>query len=415
MTIADDLQRGAICIAVNGIPIFNPVNASGDVSAEIGELAEFGGHSGRADDYHYHAPPLHLQTADNRPIAYAFDGFPVYGSLEPDGSAMRELDAFHGHEAADGTYHYHGTDTYPFILNALRGAVTLDPMTSAPQTQIIPQARSVTFRDPPHPINTDDLIITGLAANSEGNGYLLEYEISGTPGSVDYSWTDTDVTTFVFHDVDGSTTTEVFDRGALDGGGGPEPPPDDLGTGGGGDDIVDTPGFAVTSAAIADGVLLDDFKCERKADDGTESSIPLAWSGIPEGTGSLAITMHHFPNANDTDLSRANQYLILWGIDASVSQIVHGTADDGPWFMGSDKDGTTTSYTSPCSPSTGTHEYTITVYALSETPASLPQQSSVDVTLTVVTEAIQSVTEVGRTTLTFNDVTERQRIPYDDR
>lgn len=116
--------------------------------------------------------------------------------------------------------------------------------------------------------------------------------------------------------------------------------------------------------------------------------------------------MHHFPNANDTDLSRANQYLILWGIDPSVSQIAHGTADDGPWFMGSDKDGTTTSYTSPCSPSTGTHEYTITVYALSETPASLPQQSSVYVTLTVVTEAIQSVTEVGRTTLTFNDVTE---------
>ena len=57
VTIADDLQRGAIAIAANGIPIFNPVNASGLISKEIGELDDFGGHSGRADDYHYHAAP----------------------------------------------------------------------------------------------------------------------------------------------------------------------------------------------------------------------------------------------------------------------------------------------------------------------------------------------------------------------
>jgi len=402
VTIADDLQRGAIAIAANGIPIFNPVNASGVISKDIGELDDFGGHSGRADDYHYHVAPLHLQTTENRPIAYAFDGFAVYGSLEPDGSPMRELDTFHGHEAIDGTYHYHGTDSHPFMLSALRGQVTLDPMTSAPQTQIIPQARSVAFRDPPHGINSDNLIITALAANGDGNGYLLEYEISGNPGSVDYSWTEADVTTFVFHDVDGTTTTEVFDRSAVAGGGPTQgtDPPDDA------DVVDDTPGIVLTSTAIADGELLSDFKCERKGDDGTESSVPLTWSGVPEGTNSLAITMHHFPNSNDTDLSKANQYLLLWGIDPAVTQIAHGAADDGAWFMGSDKDGTVTSYTSPCSQSTGTHEYTITIYALSETPASLPQESSLAVTLTVLVAAMESVTEIGRTTLTFNDVTE---------
>jgi phosphatidylethanolamine-binding protein (PEBP) family uncharacterized protein len=409
VTIAADLQRGAIAIAANGIPIFNPVNASGLISKEIGELDDFGGHSGRADDYHYHAAPLHLQTADNRPIAYAFDGFPVYGSTEPDGTAMQELDALHGHEAADGTYHYHGTESFPYILTALRGEVTLDPMTSAPQTQIIPQARTEAFRDPPHGIPTDDLIITSLTANGTGNGYELEYEISGTPGSVVYSWTEDDLTTFVFNDVDGSTTTEVFDRGAVGGGqdppeGGPGPPPDDQ-TGSPTDAVADTPGFVLTSAAISDGVLLGDFKCERKADDGTKASIPLAWSGVPEGTGSLAISMHHFPNANDTDPSKANQYLLLWGIDPSVTEIAHGAADDGAWFMGSDKDGTRPSYTSPCSQSTGTHEYTITIYALSETPSSLPQASSVEVTYTVLLAALESVVELGRTTLTFNDVT----------
>jgi hypothetical protein len=51
--------RGAIALAVNGIPIFNPQNNRGEVSYEIGELDEWGGHCGRADDYHYHIAPLH--------------------------------------------------------------------------------------------------------------------------------------------------------------------------------------------------------------------------------------------------------------------------------------------------------------------------------------------------------------------
>ena len=53
-----NLFRGAIALAVNGIPIFNPQNNRGEVSQEIGELDEWGGHCGRADDYHYHAAPV---------------------------------------------------------------------------------------------------------------------------------------------------------------------------------------------------------------------------------------------------------------------------------------------------------------------------------------------------------------------
>ena len=105
VSIETDLQRGAIAIAANGIPIFNPLNASGLISKEIGELDDFGGHSGRADDYHYHTAPLHLEaTSGNMPIAYGFDGFAVYGSSEPDGTPMQALDEFHGHEWA-GSYH----------------------------------------------------------------------------------------------------------------------------------------------------------------------------------------------------------------------------------------------------------------------------------------------------------------------
>ncbi len=54
--------RGAIALAANGIPIFNPIKNDGRTDTLIaGELDEFGGHCGRADDYHYHIAPTHLQ------------------------------------------------------------------------------------------------------------------------------------------------------------------------------------------------------------------------------------------------------------------------------------------------------------------------------------------------------------------
>ncbi len=99
LSIKGRFLRGAIALAANGIPIFNPQNNRGEVSAEIGELDEWGGHCGRADDYHYHAAPLHLQSVvgKGQPIAYALDGYAIYGLAEPDGSAPAGLDAFNGH------------------------------------------------------------------------------------------------------------------------------------------------------------------------------------------------------------------------------------------------------------------------------------------------------------------------------
>jgi hypothetical protein len=80
-------MKGAVAVAVNGIPIFNALNNRGEDSYLIGELDNWGGHCGRGDDYHYHAAPLHLSnTSGLKPIAFALDGFPVYGIKEPDGS-----------------------------------------------------------------------------------------------------------------------------------------------------------------------------------------------------------------------------------------------------------------------------------------------------------------------------------------
>ncbi|MEI8022210.1 MAG: phosphatidylethanolamine-binding protein, partial [Schlesneria sp.] len=51
-TAKGNFLRGAIAVAANGIPIFNPLNNRGDDAYLFGELDEFGGHCGRADDYH---------------------------------------------------------------------------------------------------------------------------------------------------------------------------------------------------------------------------------------------------------------------------------------------------------------------------------------------------------------------------
>ena len=117
--------RGAIALAVNGIPIFNPQNNRGEISYEIGELDQWGGHCGRADDYHYHIAPLHLQAAVGKgmPVAYALDGYPIFGLTEPDGSAVGKLDECHGHDVTGIGYHYHASTKYPYVFAGFHGQV----------------------------------------------------------------------------------------------------------------------------------------------------------------------------------------------------------------------------------------------------------------------------------------------------
>jgi len=59
--------RGALAIAVNGIPIFNPYTNAGVDAYLAGQLDAFGGHSGRADDYHF-TLRLYIYTINRRVI-----------------------------------------------------------------------------------------------------------------------------------------------------------------------------------------------------------------------------------------------------------------------------------------------------------------------------------------------------------
>lgn len=200
---ASHFLRGAIAIAVNGVPIFNVHTNTGVDSYLDGQLDNYGGHCGRGDDYHYHIAPLHLYnyTAQTKPIAFALDGFAVYGSLEPDGSAMATLDVNHGHIGVNGVYHYHGTSTAPYMIGNMVGEVTEDNT-----LQIIPQAQA-------SPVRTENwgpltgALITSCIPNGTNNGFNLNYSLNGVSGyATNYNWNSTGQYTFNYITPSGTTT-----------------------------------------------------------------------------------------------------------------------------------------------------------------------------------------------------------------
>ena len=209
LSTTNNFMKGAVALAVNGIPIFNALNNRGEDSFAIGELDQWGGHCGRADDYHYHAAPLHLSSISGlQAIAMALDGFPVYGAKEPDGTAMQTLDTNHGHEWK-GRYHYHGTTNYPYVIGAMKGKVALDPATPAPENQILPQAFASSVR--PALTQLAGASITDFSAPTNSS-YNLTYKIGTKTGSVNYSWNTSGLFTFNFTDVNGTQTTSTYQR-----------------------------------------------------------------------------------------------------------------------------------------------------------------------------------------------------------
>ncbi len=209
LSLKTNFMKGAVAIAPNGIPIFNPLNNRGEDAFVIGELDQWGGHCGRADDYHYHIAPLHFEaTAGNNPIAMALDGFAIYGSKEPDGTTMKTLDEYHGH-TYNTTYHYHAEMKYPYFMAAMRGKVSLDPSTPAPENQILPQAKSTGVR--PALTALKGASITNFKATGT-NAYSLEYTLDNKKAYVNYAWDSKGVYTFTFIGTDGKSTTTQYTK-----------------------------------------------------------------------------------------------------------------------------------------------------------------------------------------------------------
>ncbi|MFO1042964.1 MAG: YHYH protein [Planctomycetaceae bacterium] len=379
----DRFLRGAIAVAANGIPIFNPLNNRGDDAYLFGELDEFGGHCGRADDYHYHIAPVHLEKTIGKglPIAYALDGYPIYGYEEPDGSKVKNLDALNGHKDEKGNYHYHATKTYPYLNGGFYGEVI------ERGGQVDPQPRAEPVRPDLRPLQGAK--ITDFKQTKPKN-YLLTYDVRGKKGTVAYVLNDDGSARFTFTDTDGKSTSESYTpRRRGPGGGDDRPPPPRPGegrpprpgenrpprpeddrpprdgqrppprnepsSGGEAAAISDSklPKLVVTSSAIkADGVLPVEFTC-----DGESSSPPIEWTGAPKETRFYALNLWHVAPGNDI-----KSYWLLYNIPASSSKIPKNVKDVGQIGL---NDKNRREYDPMCSKGPGVKKYHVTVYALS--------------------------------------------------
>mgnify|MGYP000123470029 CR=1 FL=1 len=115
--------------------------------------------------------------------------------------------------------------------------------------------------------------------------------------------------------------------------------------------------FTLTSSATAaDGSLSTTYTC-----DGTSTSPPLSWRGLPTGTVSLAMLMTTIPTQGATKYN-----WLLYNLPVTDSSIAAGT--NGQGTVGFADDGGGLSYASPCSQGPGLKTYTFTLYALSQRP-----------------------------------------------
>ncbi|HEX8208040.1 MAG TPA: YHYH protein [Solirubrobacteraceae bacterium] len=124
---ASCLSPGPIGIAVNGVPIFDALDAMSRDAVAWETQDVCGGHPERTGSYHYHAIPACLtkgaSTSKHSPVVgYALDGFAIRGPRGARGKLLStsDLDACHGHRHG-GSYHYHATLDYPYTLGCLRG------------------------------------------------------------------------------------------------------------------------------------------------------------------------------------------------------------------------------------------------------------------------------------------------------
>jgi hypothetical protein len=131
----------ALGVAVNGVPIYDYTSqglsdpAAYDPLADTkltGELDMCGGHAGRGDDYHYHvAPSCMISAMKNQGpsaiLGWAFDGYPIYGNQNPDGTtiAAGELDVCNAKADTTFGYRYHTSDKHPYIIQCLVGEIDL--------------------------------------------------------------------------------------------------------------------------------------------------------------------------------------------------------------------------------------------------------------------------------------------------
>ena len=184
---------GPLGVAINGVPIFNPCTQGGCVTGGdtkvLGQLDNCNGHSGRADDYHYHAAPNCMMADqppgywDTHPLGWALDGFAIFGYRDADGSTAVRDNICGGNTKtvpnAPAGYSYHVTDASPYVTSCLAGTPSPD----------LPNQGSKyhPFRQPPvTPFNVSAMTLTTDASD----GYQVLQFTSAIPFTSTENGTD---------------------------------------------------------------------------------------------------------------------------------------------------------------------------------------------------------------------------------
>ncbi len=242
------VASGPIGVAINGVPIFNPCDQSGNCTANSsntvseGQLDTCNGHAGRADDYHYHAAPTCLMAEQSstywntHPVAWLLDGFAVFGYDNADGSTpTRDTcggSTLSGTEIPTGypyTYAYHVTTAFPYITdNCVSGVASPDLANQGAKYFVLRQPPVTPFTDSAMTLTTDStdgyqvlqfssaLAFTTTETGSDSYAYTagtykIRYkQVTGSPLATLLAQAanagDTACWNFEFVDVNGNTT-----------------------------------------------------------------------------------------------------------------------------------------------------------------------------------------------------------------
>lgn len=204
-------RDAALGVAVNGVPIYD-YTAGGEMSEadlahhqarhdtfQTGQLDVCGGHAGRGDDYHYHVKPTCMiakmaNAGDNAIIGWAFDGFPIYGDNNPDGSEISEgdLDICNGQLDETFGYRYHTSADAPYIVQCLMGDVP--DLNSLPRVRPLSVANGRGAKPGRPPRGGVENLVFTESSNGErsmdysykGEDYYIRYAPSGTTGCFNF-------------------------------------------------------------------------------------------------------------------------------------------------------------------------------------------------------------------------------------
>jgi hypothetical protein len=156
---------GTLGFTVSGLPIYGPTEGPQPPAQAFGDpvynkiMDTCGGHTGPAREYHHHAITLAQQCnlSKQKILGYALDGFPIYTTLgclntkctksalmksgyvktgDPTtnswdaytyktSKATGVLDACNGRTQPDGTYGYHATTGFPYIIGCFTGTAAI--------------------------------------------------------------------------------------------------------------------------------------------------------------------------------------------------------------------------------------------------------------------------------------------------